>query len=128
VAEPSEAEVRGLLDHWLQAKTAVMGGAEPPAELDQLARGAPVQRLTAARAQDRARGRTQNIQVQVESLAIQQRSPQRIEVVAELRYSDSTRDSAGKEVDRTPATTLRNVYVFGRDGDTWRLAASRPAR
>ena len=128
VAEPSEAEVRGLLDLWLQAKTAVMGGAEPSAELDQLARGAPVQRLTAERAQDRARGRTQSIQAQVASLAIQQRSPQRIEVVAELRYSDSTRDSAGKEVDRTPATTLRNIYVFGRDGDTWRLAASRPAR
>ena len=128
VAEPSEAEVRGLLDEWLQAKTAVMGGAEPPPDLDRLAREAPLQRLTAERAQDRARGRTQSIQVQVASLAIQQRSPQRIEVVAELRYSDSTRDSAGKEVDRTPATTLRNVYVFGRDGDTWRLAASRPAR
>jgi hypothetical protein len=48
-------------------------------------------------------------------------------VVADLDYSDTTR-RAGQEVNRTKATTLRNVYVFGRDGETWRLAASGPAR
>jgi len=26
---------------------------------------------------------------------------------------------------RTPAITVRNTYVFGRDGDTWKLAGWR---
>jgi hypothetical protein len=28
-------------------------------------------------------------------------------------------------VETTAPMTLRNVYVFGRDGDRWRLAATR---
>ena len=105
----------------------MLAGGQPPGDLDRLARGGPVERLEQERARDRALGRTQAIQVQVESLTVKERSPQRIAVEATLRYSDSSRDASGKEVARTRSTNLRNVYVFGRDGDTWRLAASRPA-
>ena len=126
-ADPSETQVKTLLERWLQAKTAVLAGSPPPGDLDRLARGGPVERLEQERARDRALGRTQAIQVQVESLTVKERSPQRIAVEATLRYSDSSRDASGKEVARTPSTSLRNVYVFGRDGGTWRLAASRPA-
>jgi len=48
-------------------------------------------------------------------------------VTAELAYSDRRLDRAGHELARTAPTSLRNVYVFGRDGDTWRLAATTPA-
>ncbi len=126
-ADPTETQVKTLLERWLQAKTAVLAGGKPPGDLDRLARGGPVERLEQERARDRALGHTQAIQVQVESLTVKERSPQRIAVEATLRYSDSSRDASGKEVARTPSTSLRNVYVFGRDGDTWRLAASRPA-
>ena len=126
-ADPSETQLKTLLERWLQAKTAVLAGGQPPGDLDRLARGGPVERLKQERARDRALGRTQAIQVQVESLTVKERSPQRIAVEASLRYSDSSRDASGKEVARTRSTNLRNVYVFGRDGDTWRLAASRPA-
>ena len=125
--EPDEAQMRALLDNWLQAKTAVMAGGEPPASLDRIAREAPLQRLKAERQRDRNLGQVQAIEARITSLSIQERSPQRIAVVADLNYSDTTRRD-GKEVNHTKATTLRNVYVFGRDGETWRLAASGPAR
>ena len=125
--EPDEAQMRALLDSWLQAKTAVMAGGEPPASLERIAREGPRRRLETERQRDRNLGQVQDIEVRINRLAIQERSPQRIAVVADLDYSDSTRRGV-REVNRTKATTLRNVYVFGRDGDAWRLAASGPAR
>jgi hypothetical protein len=125
--EPDEAQMRALLENWLQAKTAVMAGGEPPASLDRIAREGPLQRLKTERQRDRNLGQVQAIEARINSLSIQERSPNRIAVVADLNYSDTTRRD-GKEVNHTKATTLRNVYVFGRDGETWRLAASGPAR
>ena len=125
--EPDEAQLRGLLESWLQAKTAVLAGGEPPASLDRIAREGPLQRLEAERQANRNLGQILAIEARVTRLRIQERSPYRIAVVADLDYSDTTR-RAGQEVNRTKATTLRNVYVFGRDGETWRLAASGPAR
>ncbi len=125
--EPDEAQMRALLESWLQAKTAVMAGGEPPASLERIAREGPRRRLETERQQDRNLGQVQAIEVRINRLTILERSPQRISVVADLDYSDSTR-RGGREVNHTKATTLRNVYVFGRDGDAWRLAASGPAR
>ena len=125
--EPDEAQMRALLESWLQAKTAVMAGGEPPASLERIAREGPRRRLETERQQDRNLDQVQDIEVRINRLTIQERSPQRIAVVADLDYSDSTR-RGGREVNHTKATTLRNVYVFGRDGDAWRLAASGPAR
>lgn len=123
-ADPDEAQLRQLLQAWLDAKTAVMAGKEPALPLDRLARPRPVERLRADRREDRQAGHTQEIQATIRSLAIEERTPQRIAVAAEIDYRDTRLDANGKPVGRTPATTLRNVYVFGRDGDAWRLAAT----
>jgi len=126
-AEPSETQIRGLLESWLATKTEVLAGANLPGNLDTIARGAMVERLGSERRQDAANGAVQAIDVTITDLEITERTPGRIAVVAQLRYSDTRRDGAGKVVGSTPATTLRNVYVFGRDGERWRLAASHPA-
>jgi hypothetical protein len=105
----------------------VLGGSTTPEGLNQLAREGLLDQLAQQRASDRSQGRSQTINVQVRSVAIQERSPRRIALVADLAYSDSTADRSGKVVARTAPTSLRNVYVFGRDGDSWRLVASRRA-
>jgi hypothetical protein len=124
VADPDEPQLRGLLQAWLDAKSAVLAGKEPALPLDRLARPRPVERLEADRRQDREAGQTQDIQAKIRELDVQERTPQRIAVAAEIDYRDTRLGADGKPVGRTPATTLRNVYVFGRDGDTWRLAAT----
>jgi len=127
VAEPSEAQLRALLEAWLAAKAAVLAGDTAAVPLDRIARAPAVRRLEDERRDDRSRGELQKLDVKVKDLAIDERSPQRIAITAELAYSDRRLDGRGREVERTAPTTLRNVYVFGRDGDTWRLAASHAA-
>lgn len=126
-AEPSEAEIRSLLETWLATKSRVLGGAALPANLEAIARDGMVERLASERRQDQAEGAVQAIEVGIADLAISERTPDRIAVITRLRYSDSRRNAAGKVVGSTPVTTLRNVYVFGRDGGRWRLAASHAA-
>jgi hypothetical protein len=126
-AEPSEIQIRSLLESWLATKTRVLAGAGLPANLEVIAREGMVERLASERRQDAASGVLQTIEVSIADLAISERTPGRIAVITRLRYSDSQRDAAGKVVGSTPSTTLRNVYVFGRDGDRWRLAASHTA-
>ena len=127
VAEPSEIQIRSLLESWLATKTRVLAGAGLPANLEAIAREGMVERLANERRQDAASGVLQTIEVSIADLAISERTPGRIAVITRLRYSDSQRDAAGNVVGSTPTTTLRNVYVFGRDGDRWRLAASHSA-
>ena len=126
-AEPSESQIRSLLESWLATKTRVLAGAGLPANLEAIAREGMVERLANERRQDAASGVLQTIEVSIADLAISERTPGRIAVITRLRYSDSQRDAAGNVVGSTPTTTLRNVYVFGRDGDRWRLAASHSA-
>ncbi|MFM7268402.1 MAG: IMS domain-containing protein [Cyanobium sp.] len=126
-ADPSEAELTELLERWLKAKTSVLAGEAAPADLDQLARPVMVDQLDRQRAGDQAAGRRQSIEVAIGKATVQDRSPRRIALQADLSYRDTTTDASGKVIARTAPTTLRNVYVFGRDADAWRLAASRPA-
>ena len=126
-AEPSESELKALLERWLDAKGRVLDGGTPPAGLDRLARPAVLQQLERQRAADRASGRRQRIEVTVTDVSLQERSPGRIALLAQLDYSDTSLTAGGRVLERTAPTRLRNVYVFGRDGDTWRVAATRPA-
>ena len=126
-AEPSETQIRGLLQSWLATKTRVLAGESLAANLDVIARDGMVGRLSDERRQDEASGSVQVLAVNITDLEIIERTPGRIAVIATLRYGDTRRDAAGKVVGSTPITTLRNVYVFGRDGDRWRLAASHAA-
>ncbi len=126
-ASPTEQQMRGLLESWLEAKSSVLRGGEAPPFLAEIARPNQIERLRSERRRDRARGQSQQIQAEVSTLRFRDRSPRRIEVEAEIAYSDRLLDASGKELERTAPTNLRNVYVFGRDGETWRLAASSPA-
>ena len=125
--QPSETELRTLLDQWLATKRSVLGGASMPSDLERLARPDPIARLAAEQKRDAARGEHQQVDVGVKTVSIQNQSPSRIALLAEMNYSDRRLSADGKVVTRTPPTTLRNVYVFGRDGQTWRLVATQPA-
>ena len=125
--QPSETELRTLLDQWLATKRSVLGGESMPADLERLARPDAIARLAAEQKRDAARSERQQIDVEVKSVRIQNQSPSRIALLAEMNYSDRRLSSDGKVVNRTLPTTLRNVYVFGRDGQTWRLVATQPA-
>ena len=125
--QPSAAELRTLLDQWLATKRSVLGGAPMPSDLERLARPEPIARLASEQKRNAERGERQGIDVEVKSVRIQNQSPSRIALLAEMSYSDRRLSSDGKVLTRTAPSTLRNIYVFGRDGQTWRLVATQPA-
>jgi hypothetical protein len=122
---PDEAQIRRLLENWLTVKSAVLAGEPIPRELGLIAREGPMALLARERSSDAARGQTQRLDVRISDLSLTERDPRRILAVVRLRYSDRRLDREGKEVEKTAPMELRNGYVFGRDGNSWRLAATR---
>jgi hypothetical protein len=126
-AEPSDAQLQLLLEAWLQAKAALLAGQPPGQPLDQIARPVPVQRLQEQLRANEQAGAVETVTARVTSLRTTERSPQRIAVEATLTYSDRRSSSDGTLLSQTPSSNLRNIYVFARDGQQWRLAAFRPS-
>ena len=87
-------------------------------------------RLTEAvnqqRAADVAAGRTLVVNASVTALELVSRKPSRIEVQADVAYTDSLVDGSGVVLKRTEPRTLELTYILGRDGDQWRLTAYMP--
>ena len=122
---PDNRQLRRLLNSWLTTKAAVLAGGEVPAQLDQIAREAAIDRLREERRSDAASGQHKALHVQIADLTLAESAASRIAVHATLRYSDETLDASGRVIRRTPPTELNNAYIFGRDGGRWRLVASR---
>jgi hypothetical protein len=127
-SEPSDAEIKGLLEAWLKAKAEVLAGQPPSRPLTDLARPALVASAKAEARQLASRRQQRRVKADVEQFAVVSRSPRRIETSTKLLYSEQTTNAAGSVVDQTAPITLRNSYVFGRDDGIWRLAAWRPRR
>jgi hypothetical protein len=122
-AAPTETELKALLQAWLAAKAAVLAGRSSTLPLAELARDNQVDRLEAERNADAARGESQTVEARITGLDVLERSPSRIAIRATLNYSDTRLGSGGAVIDRTPATSLSNQYVFARDGEIWKLVA-----
>ena len=123
---PSEVQLRDLLAAWLQAKTAVLAGAQPDQQLADLAGPIQVQRLEQQQAENRATSTTQDVRATVESFAVDERNTTRITATVKLRYSERELDAAGQPVGSVQEIPLTNRYVFGRGADgVWRMMSFR---
>ncbi|MEX1323598.1 MAG: IMS domain-containing protein, partial [Synechococcaceae cyanobacterium] len=119
--QPSPDEIQTLLESWLAAKAAVLAGEDPNISLENLAQDGQLRQLQAERRADLARNQTQRIDTSVETLRLESSSPQRIAAVVRIRYRGERLDDDGQAVGQPSNLTLRNRYVFSRDGNTWRL-------
>ena len=124
--EPTEPQLKGLLSTWLDAKSAVLAGQPAAEPLTDLARPLLISKLEQQQQENRSRNEIEAINATVLSLQIRERSPRRISAAVTLTYSDERRTSSGSVLSQTPASELRNIYVFARDGETWHVAAYRP--
>ncbi|MCP9839458.1 DUF4101 domain-containing protein [Synechococcus sp. J7-Johnson] len=124
---PSQEEVRRLLDDWLAAKAAILDGGNSQANLDQLARPALVADLRSQARTLKARGEQQQVQARIQQFKVINQSPRRIEADVQLDYSEERR-AGGKVIQPRTKAELRNIYVFARDGGTWKLADFRSRR
>ncbi|MEB3263653.1 MAG: IMS domain-containing protein [Synechococcus sp.] len=121
--EPSEAQVRALLEAWLTAKAAVLAAATPAVPLEAVASSSQAAAVLQERRRDEAREQRQKIDVQVLSSRVKQSSPEKIVLAAELRYSDQLLAADGSTVSSTAPFSLTNTYVFTRQNGAWRLVS-----
>jgi len=126
-ASPSDAQIKALLEAWLEAKAALLAGRSPAQAPSELARPNLVAQVEQQVAREASAGRTSLVEAQITSLEIVEASPRRIEANVSLSYSEQQRGADGQILSRSPSSELRNTYVFARDGDRWLLAAYRPS-
>ena len=116
---PTEAELQALLQGWLDAKALMLSGE--PADLSVVAREPLVKRVELERAADQAAGRSKSIDAAITTIEVVDRKPQRIELLAQVAYSDRLQAADGTVIDETAPTDFSVTYVLGRDGTQWRL-------
>ena len=116
---PTEAELQALLQGWLDAKALTLSGQ--PADLSVVARQPLVKRVEQERAADQAAGRSKSIDASITTIEVVDRKPQRIELLAQVAYSDRLKSGDGTVIEETAPTDFIVTYVLGRDGTQWRL-------
>ena len=116
---PTEAELQALLQGWLDAKALTLSGQ--PADLSVVARQPLVKRVEQERAADLAAGRSKSIDASITTIEVVDRKPQRIELLAQVAYSDRLNSGDGTVIEETAPTDFLVTYVLGRDGTQWRL-------
>ena len=116
---PTQAELQALLQGWLDAKALMLSGE--PADLSVVAREPLVKRVELEREADQAAGRSKSIDASITSIEVVDRKPQRIELLAQVAYSDRLQAADGTVIDETAPTDFSVTYVLGRDGTQWRL-------
>ncbi len=116
---PTEAELQTLLQGWLDAKALMLSGE--PADLSVVARDPLVRRVELEREADQAAGRSKTIDASITTIEVVDRKPQRIELLAQVAYSDRLQAADGTVIDETAPTDFSVTYVLGRDGTQWRL-------
>ena len=116
---PTEAELQALVQGWLDAKALTLSGQ--PADLSVVARDPLVKRVETERAADATAGRSKSIDASITTIEVVDRQPRRIELLAQVAYSDRLQDADGAVIDETAPTDFIVTYVLGRDGKQWRL-------
>jgi hypothetical protein len=116
---PTEAELQALLQGWLDAKALTLSGQQ--ADLSVVAREPLVKRVELERAADQAAGRSKSIDAAITTIEVVDRKPQRIELLAQVAYSDRLQAADGTVIEETAPTDFIVTYVLGRDGTQWLL-------
>ena len=124
---PSEAQLKALLQAWLDRKAMVLrGDGSADERLQPIARTRLINQVRQQRSADQSEGLTQKVEATIDFMRVISRTPQRIELRADVDYSDQTLNAAGTVVNSTAPRSLKVTYILGRDEDGWRLQAYAP--
>ncbi|MGB1775480.1 MAG: IMS domain-containing protein [Synechococcus sp.] len=117
--QPTVQQLQTMVQSWLDAKARVLAGET--ADLTDVARDRLRQRVEDERAVDAGAGRHQVVEAMVTSAEPVSAAANRMEIRAQIEYKDRTFDAGGAVVAETAPTAFTIRYVFGRDGQQWKL-------
>ena len=119
-SEPSEEEIKRLIQFWLNGKAKVLAGQKSE-ELPIVARPSLIERVQLERTKDLKRKEIQRINTSINSFKLVSQTPKRIEVKVKLSYSDQRLKSTGEIVSETSIPSLKVTYILGREKNLWQL-------
>ena len=102
------------------------GDGSADERLQPIARTRLINQVRQQRSADQSEGLTQKVEATIDFMRVISRTPQRIELRADVDYSDQTLNAAGTVVNSTAPRSLKVTYILGRDEDGWRLQAYAP--
>ena len=119
-ANPSNQEIKFLIESWLASKADVLNGSESQS-LSSVARFSLYNRVIEQRKKDKLLGQRQVIEAKVNSVNIIQRSNKRIEADVEINYQDKMISSSGEILSETVIPALKVKYIVGKNKKNWLL-------
>ena len=118
--EPSEQEIKFLVEAWLKGKADILNGLESET-LISVARPSLFSRVIDQRKKDGLLGQRQIIDANITSIKIVQRSKNRIAADVDLNYKDKMISSSGEILSETVIPSLKVKYVIGKKKDNWQI-------
>ena len=124
---PSEDQLKAFVQAWLDQKALVLRGeVSANVALQNIAGTTLIRAVKQQRSADESAGMTQKIEASVDFIRVISHTPQRIELRADIDYSDQTLKTSGTVVNSTAPRSLKVSFILGRDEDCWRLQAYKP--
>ena len=118
--EPSEQEIKFLVEAWLKGKADILNGLESKI-LISVARPSLLNRVIDQRKKDNSLGQRQVIDANIISIYIIQRSKNRIAVDVDLNYKDKRISSSGEILSETVIPSLKVKYIIGKNKNNWQV-------
>ena len=120
VDNPTNEQLKGLIEQWLFVKASVLSGGEPK-DFSSFAIERLSKRVLEERSKDNLLGEKQIIQAFISSLNVESSTTKRISVKVDLNYKDQRISPTGKVISETIIPSLKVKYILGRNKDIWQL-------
>jgi len=119
-ASPSIAEIKNLINVWLQGKSNYLAG-KGEINLSKIVSNGLIDRTIEERQNDIKKGIVKEIYSQIQKIEFESQTSSRIVVIVELNYLERIIRNSGEFVNETSFTPLKVKYILGFSNKSWKL-------
>jgi hypothetical protein len=120
-ASPSVEEIKYLIETWLVKKNNFLAGKDE-LDLSKIAKNGLIKRTIKERQDDIEKGRSKEIDAQIQKIVLRSQNSSRIVVIAEIKYLESILNNSGELINQTSLNPLKVKYILGFSNKSWKLA------
>ena len=91
-------------------------------DLSKIAKNGLIKRTIKERQDDIEKGRSKEIDAQIQKIVLRSQNSSRIVVITEMNYLESTLNNSGELINQTSLNPLKVKYILGFSNKSWKLA------